>query len=131
MLVGTKLDEFQNIQIGFQTILSEFDYILDRGDQSHHQAVESLNNLSMIDIDTSFEKAIQEKFYEQIEDFEKKYQFLNHVKCSALTGEGVKNIFDLIIMSKLHCHDKDHNHNLCANEPMTEPEQTKKGWFGF
>ena len=88
--------------------MSEYDYILDRGDQSHHQAVQQLNNLSMIEIETSYDIAVQDKFDQLIDDFVCKYQFLNHIKCSALTGEGVKNIFDLIIMSKLHCHPSSH-----------------------
>ena len=45
-------------------------------------------------LETSYDLQIQQEMKEQIDFLLEEYLFLRHTKCSALTGENVKTIFD-------------------------------------
>ena len=47
-----------------------------------------------IRLETSYDLEIQEEMDNQIKYLMSEYQFLRHIKCSALNGEHVKTIFD-------------------------------------
>lgn len=59
-----------------------------------------VNEIS-INLDTDYDKMVEKQNFAAIKRLEQTYEFHSHLKCSALTGDNIKTIFDEIIMYSL------------------------------
>ena len=85
-------------------------------------------------LDNSFDNQIEEDMQVSIKKLEKTYEILQHIQCSALTGDSVKNVFDVAILYMLKKKSiltemfKSEQPDL--NKKEEKPKKESKGFFG-
>jgi len=86
MLVGTKNDEFDQICKTFK----QNDIQLQIARKKQETGVNNLFNIS-------FNDHTLEEHRQILSHLDQEYEFLHQITCSALTGENIKNVFDIPI----------------------------------
>ena len=93
ILIGTKSDEFSRISSNFHNgYASHKTSFKNRKRLSVRKELLDLNQMNhSFPIEPDFE---HDKTQETLENIENTYEILRHIKCSSLTGENIKLIFD-------------------------------------